>query len=59
MQTENLLIVADKSIINLARSPDPDEREMRQAPSGNLCRCTGHAKMVRTVQRAAKEMVHG
>jgi carbon-monoxide dehydrogenase small subunit len=30
----------------LARYPDPDEREIRQALSGNLCRCTGYAKMV-------------
>jgi carbon-monoxide dehydrogenase small subunit len=42
----------------LAREADPDEREIRQALSGNLCRCTGYAKMVQAVQRAAKEMAH-
>jgi carbon-monoxide dehydrogenase small subunit len=42
----------------LARYPDPDEREIRQALSGNLCRCTGYAKMVQAVRRAAREMAH-
>jgi carbon-monoxide dehydrogenase small subunit len=43
----------------LARDPDPDEHEIRQALSGNLCRCTGYAKMVQAVQRAAKVMAYG
>jgi carbon-monoxide dehydrogenase small subunit len=43
----------------LARDPDPNEREVRQALSGNLCRCTGYAKMVQAVRHAAKEMANG
>jgi aerobic-type carbon monoxide dehydrogenase small subunit (CoxS/CutS family) len=30
----------------LARNLDPDEREIREALSGNLCRCTGYIKVV-------------
>jgi carbon-monoxide dehydrogenase small subunit len=47
------------SVALLTRNPDPDEREIRQALSGNLCRCTGYAKMVKAVRRAAKEIAHG
>jgi 4-hydroxybenzoyl-CoA reductase subunit gamma len=38
----------------LRRTPDPSEREIRAALSGNLCRCTGYVKIVESVQ-AAKE----
>jgi aerobic carbon-monoxide dehydrogenase small subunit len=37
----------------LARNPDPDEREIREAISGNLCRCTGYHNIVKAVQDAA------
>jgi aerobic carbon-monoxide dehydrogenase small subunit len=37
----------------LARSPDPTEDEMREALSGNLCRCTGYAKIFDAVRLAA------
>lgn len=38
----------------LDRVPHPTEREVREALSGNLCRCTGYAKIVRAVGRAAR-----
>jgi carbon-monoxide dehydrogenase small subunit len=32
--------------------PNPDEEEIRHALAGNLCRCTGYAKIVDAVQLA-------
>ena len=37
----------------LASNDDPSELEIRQAISGNLCRCTGYVNIVKAVQRAA------
>ncbi|MEO6165728.1 MAG: 2Fe-2S iron-sulfur cluster-binding protein, partial [Candidatus Binatia bacterium] len=34
-------------------NPNPSEEEIRYALSGNLCRCTGYAKIVQAVQDAA------
>ena len=39
----------------LSRNAHPGENEIREALSGNLCRCTGYNAIVRAVQRAAKE----
>jgi carbon-monoxide dehydrogenase small subunit len=38
----------------LEKNPDPSPREIREALSGNLCRCTGYQNIVKAVQRAAK-----
>ena len=40
----------------LRHSPDPSEREIREALDGNLCRCTGYVKIVQAVQLAAGRM---
>ena len=40
----------------LERNPTPSELEIRQAISGNLCRCTGYVNIVRAVKTAAKTM---
>jgi carbon-monoxide dehydrogenase small subunit len=37
----------------LDRNPDPTDREIREAISGQICRCTGYATIVRSVQWAA------
>jgi carbon-monoxide dehydrogenase small subunit len=37
----------------LERNPDPSDDEMREALSGNLCRCTGYAKIFDAVRLAA------
>jgi len=37
----------------LARNPSPTEDEIREALSGNLCRCTGYAKIFDAVRLAA------
>ncbi|HEV7517462.1 MAG TPA: (2Fe-2S)-binding protein [Thermoanaerobaculia bacterium] len=38
----------------LAENPDPTETEIRQALSGNLCRCTGYQHIVDAVLAAAR-----
>jgi len=37
----------------LAHNPDPSDDELREALSGNLCRCTGYAKIFDAVRLAA------
>jgi aerobic carbon-monoxide dehydrogenase small subunit len=37
----------------LAENPNPGEAEIREALSGNLCRCTGYESIVNGVLRAA------
>ncbi len=39
----------------LRRVPDPSDDEIREALSGNLCRCTGYAKILDAVRIAAAE----
>jgi aerobic carbon-monoxide dehydrogenase small subunit len=45
------LIVATADL--LAHNPDPSDDEIREALSGNLCRCTGYAKIFDAVRLAA------
>jgi carbon-monoxide dehydrogenase small subunit len=40
----------------LQQNPTPSETEIRQAISGNLCRCTGYVNIVRSVKRAAEQI---
>jgi aerobic carbon-monoxide dehydrogenase small subunit len=40
----------------LESNPDPSEVQIREALSGNLCRCTGYQNIVKAVQRAAHEL---
>ena len=47
------LIVATADL--LERQPDPSEDEIREALSGNLCRCTGYAKIFDAVRLAASQ----
>ena len=48
------MIMSAKAL--LLRAPDPDEKMIREALSGNICRCSGYVQIVRAVQRAAKEL---
>ncbi len=43
----------------LTTNPSPTDSEIRRALSGNLCRCTGYAKIVSAVQRGASAMSGG
>ena len=45
------LVVATVDL--LERAPDPSDDEIREALSGNLCRCTGYAKIFDAVRLAA------
>jgi carbon-monoxide dehydrogenase small subunit len=49
------LVVATAAL--LAHSPDPSEDEIREALSGNLCRCTGYQKIFDAVHLAADRTV--
>ena len=40
----------------LAENQNPDEAQVREAISGNLCRCTGYQNIVEAVLLAAKNM---
>jgi carbon-monoxide dehydrogenase small subunit len=40
----------------LERNRKPSEQEIRQAISGNLCRCTGYLNIVKAVQHAAEKI---
>ena len=40
----------------LAEHANPSRDEIREALSGNLCRCTGYQGIIRAVERAATEM---
>ena len=40
----------------LDRDPDPDEETIREAISGQICRCTGYTTIVRSIQWAAQQL---
>lgn len=44
------------SVALLERNPDPSDGEIREAISGNLCRCTGYVNIIKAVQHAAAKM---
>jgi carbon-monoxide dehydrogenase small subunit len=44
------------SVALLERNKDPSEQEIREAISGNLCRCTGYVNIVKAVQYAAEKL---
>jgi carbon-monoxide dehydrogenase small subunit len=47
------MIMSAKALLDV--NPHPTELEIREAISGNLCRCTGYAKIVEAIQAAAAE----
>jgi aerobic carbon-monoxide dehydrogenase small subunit len=48
--TPGLLVAADEL---LERNPEPTDGDIREALSGNLCRCTGYEKILDAVRLAA------
>ena len=40
----------------LRDNPEPSEAEIREALSGNLCRCTGYGKIIEAVRTASRSM---
>lgn len=51
------LIIAAKELLD--HNPQPSETEIREAISGNLCRCTGYTQIVTAIEIAAKELAGG
>ena len=41
----------------LRAEPNPDERQIRKAIQGNICRCTGYVNIVKAVQAASGQAV--
>jgi carbon-monoxide dehydrogenase small subunit len=48
------MILAAKAFLD--KRPSPSEQEIRFALAGNLCRCTGYAKIIDAIQIAAQGM---
>jgi carbon-monoxide dehydrogenase small subunit len=47
-------LVTAKALLD--RNPEPTREEIREALSGNLCRCTGYHQIVESVEAAARTM---
>ncbi|MFJ2610005.1 MULTISPECIES: (2Fe-2S)-binding protein [unclassified Streptomyces] len=54
--TPGLLVAADEM---LERHPNPSDADIREALSGNLCRCTGYEKIMDAVRLAAARQEEG
>jgi nicotinate dehydrogenase subunit A len=50
----NGMIMTSKALLD--RTPDPSDRQIRQALADNLCRCGTHQRIVAAVKRAAAAM---
>ena len=51
------MILTAKALLD--SNPDPSEEEIREAISGNLCRCTGYVKIVEAIAEAARRLRGG
>ena len=47
------IILAAKALLN--ENPSPTEKEVKEAISGNICRCTGYIKIIEAIQSVAKQ----
>ena len=45
------MIMTAKALLD--KNPDPTTEDIKEALSGNLCRCTGYTKIIKAVQMAA------
>jgi len=48
------MILAAKALLD--ENPKPSRKDVREALSGNLCRCTGYGKIIDSVVAAAEQM---
>ncbi len=46
------ILISSRAFLN--RNPNPNEEEIREALVGNLCRCTGYARIIRAVKEASR-----
>src|SRR5699024_7627928 len=53
----NGMIMSARALLN--DNPDPDREDIKDALNDNLCRCGTHMRIVRAVERAAKEEAKG
>lgn len=51
------MILSAKSLLD--KNLNPTEEDIREAISGNICRCTGYEKIVKAIKLAAKRMSKG
>ena len=51
------MILSAKALLD--ETPDPTEAQIREAISGQVCRCTGYAKIVDSIQDAARRLGGG
>jgi len=49
------MILTAKNLLD--RNPNPNEKEIRLAISGNLCRCTGYQKIVEAIRDASLKRI--
>ena len=54
--TPGMMLTA-RALLN--RNPDPTDAEIRAAISGQICRCTGYATIVRSIRWAAEREARG
>ena len=48
------MILTAKALLD--ENPKPSAEEIKEALSGNLCRCTGYTKIVEAIEKAAQEL---
>lgn len=51
------MVLAAKAILD--KNPNPTDEEIKEGISGNLCRCTGYAKIVSSIKKAAEYLNKG
>jgi carbon-monoxide dehydrogenase small subunit len=51
------ILISSQALLN--RNPNPSDEEIREALVGNLCRCTGYARIVEAVKKAAAMKMAG
>jgi len=51
------MIISAKALLD--QNPHPSEEEIREAITGNLCRCTGYAQIITAIQVASERMAAG
>jgi carbon-monoxide dehydrogenase small subunit len=48
------MIMSTKALLD--ENPNPSEEEIRRGIAGNICRCTGYAKIIESIKAAAENM---
>jgi len=50
-------IISAKALLD--KNPKPSHEEIKEAMSGNLCRCTGYIKIIKAVDEASESLTKG